>query len=74
MFDLPKLIIVMQLGKCQFTLSVSLEPTILSKFFVSLYDVIRNHICYCCPIEFVLRDVSLQFYIRLTFTCVEEYV
>ena len=73
MFDLPKLIIVMQLGKCQFTLSVSLEPTILSKFFVSLYDVIRNHICYC-PIEFILRAVSLQFYIRLTFTCVEEYV
>ena len=35
--------------------------------------VIRNHICYC-PIEFILRDVFLHFYMRLTFPCVEDYV
>ena len=52
---------------------MSLEPKILSKFFVSLYYAIRNHICYC-PTELILRDVSLQFYIRLTLTCVEEHV
>ena len=28
-------------------------PTILSKFFFSLYYVIRNRVCYC-PIEFII--------------------